>query len=97
MTWQGSQLGGDPGALREMGHPLNTYRSWVFPVKGLRRCGLVMKKGPWRHRPGSYGLAGSVGAGPVGAGPVGGANTGKSLWSRSQLSVLLHPCWLLGI
>ena len=34
-------------------------------------------KGPWRHRPGSYGTAGSVGAGPVGAEPVGGAKTGS--------------------
>lgn len=25
-----------------------------------------MRKGPWRHRPGSYGKAGSAGAGPVG-------------------------------
>ena len=32
----------------------------------------MMKKGPWRQRPGSSGKAGSVGAGPVG-----GANTGS--------------------
>lgn len=44
MTWQGSQLGGDAGVLGMQVH--RQYRSWAFPVKGPRRWGHVVKKGP---------------------------------------------------
>lgn len=77
-----------PWALGEVGHPLHTYRSWVFPVKGLRRW---WRRAP-EQRPGSSGKAGSVEAGPVGRG-----QHRESLWSRSQLSHLLHSCWLVGV
>lgn len=69
MTWQSSQLGGDPRSSRRGGAPTLYIQKLGFPSEGLKK---VMKKGPWRQRPGSSGKAGSVGAGPMG-----GANTGS--------------------